>query len=222
MSANIKLPLSRSSVLTVLQILASGAELEKPGLAGSERELLVTCRWLCGDRGGRSGLSLLAGGLWAAVLVYVTWRVDLPNLSVETLWSGAPNSGLTSLLAYHTTAGSGPLPEHRALRPPLLPSPPKPRRGGTAGIDGRAPASQVCPRSSPRPSWPCGRHLWAAAGETAAFIRGCYAHRLGGRPEAPPGSRVDDAGKEPLSSWPLSPRPLSSLVRRLTKAAARS
>lgn len=44
MSANITLPLSRSSVLTVLQILASGAELEKPGLAGSERELLVTCR----------------------------------------------------------------------------------------------------------------------------------------------------------------------------------
>lgn len=63
-------------VLTVLQILASGAELElgSPALRGSF--------WSLADSfmGGRSGLSLLAGGLWAAVLVYVTWSWS-PNLS---------------------------------------------------------------------------------------------------------------------------------------------
>lgn len=120
--------------MTVLQILASGAELEKPGLSSLETELLVTRRWLGGDRGGGSGLSLLAGGLQGAVLVYVTWRVDLPRLSVETLWSGAPDSCLTSLLTYHTAAGSGPLPGHRALHPPSTPqSPPSP-----AGVAQRA------------------------------------------------------------------------------------
>lgn len=193
------MPLSRARVLTVLQILASGAELEKPGLASSERELLVTCRWLGGDQGGGSGLSLLAGGLWAAVFVYVTWRVGLPHLSVETLWSGAPSSCLTSLLAYHTAAGSGPLPGHRAFRPPSLPSPRPARQGWHSGHRWEGACLPGLPKdfsqalSAVRPAFVGSR--WGNRSIRQGLLRpqtGWQARRI-------PGSRVDDAGKEPLS-----------------------
>lgn len=172
--------------MTVLHILASGAELEKPGLSSSETELLVTPRWLGGDRGGGSGLSLLAGGLQGAVLVYVTWRVDLPRLRVETLWSGAPDSCLTSLLTYHAVAGSARFQGTEPSAPRPLPSPLPARQGWHSGQRWEG----AC-----LPGLTFVGSRWG----NRSICQGLLLPQTGWQARGTPGSRVDDTGKEPLS-----------------------
>lgn len=154
----------RALVTVLLQIWPLGLSwrnLGSPALRG----LLVTCRLSCGDgRPFRVSSLLASGGLWAAVLVYVTWRVGLPNLNVGSCGVVLLILASPLLLACPPRQAPGLLPGHR---PPALHCSPVPQPGrgsGTAGIDRRAPASRSAQGLLPGPLGHAADILWAAAG----------------------------------------------------------